>query len=117
MLRVVVNNSKALVAFRPYETGNVMRKLIGNVQDSATKTSIKIGEKRHIEDDFGAYINHSCNPNAIILDGHILAIKKIFPGEEITFDYIKNEGALAAPFICNKCHHKINGIEGCQKNR
>ena len=117
MLRVIVNNSKALVAFHPYETGNVIRKLIGKVQDSPTQTSIKIGEKQHIEDDFGAFINHSCNPNATILDGHLIAIEKINLGEEITFDYIKNEDALAAPFVCNECHNEINGTAGCKKNR
>jgi hypothetical protein len=117
MLRVVVNHSKALVAFHEYQNGNVIRKLIGKVQDTPTRTSIKIQENQHIEDDFGAYINHSCTPNTAILHGHLIALKHIPLGEEITFDYLKNEDALAAPFVCNKCHHEINGTVGCQKNR
>ena len=36
----------------------------------------------------GRYLNHSCDPNAGILDGRMLiALRPIVPGEEIRFDY------------------------------
>lgn len=36
----------------------------------------------------GMFVNHSCNPNAGIIDNRrLVAIKKIEQGEEITFDY------------------------------
>jgi uncharacterized protein len=36
----------------------------------------------------GRYLNHSCDPNAGILDGReLIALRPIVPGEEIRFDY------------------------------
>lgn len=36
----------------------------------------------------GRYLNHSCDPNAGIVDGRVLiALRAIVPGEEIRFDY------------------------------
>ena len=116
MLRVVVNNSKALVAAVPYPSGALIRRLIGREIDTPTRTSIQVGEGKHIEDDFGSFVNHSCDPSAIIEDGCLVAIKQIDVGNEITFDYKKNENTLASPFVCWDCKKIINGkITLCHK--
>lgn len=60
------------------------------------------------------YANHSCRPNAEsdVLRGHkiiIRAIKKILPGEEITYDYGKDYFNLILKPIgckCEKCVEK-----------
>lgn len=116
MFRVVVNNSKALVAAVPFSPGALIRQLVGREVDTPTRTSIQVGESKHIEDDFGSFVNHSCDPSAIIEDGCLVAIKQIDVGNEITFDYKKNENTLASPFVCWDCKKIISGKNTlCQK--
>lgn len=38
-------------------------------------------------ESFGWYLNHSCEPNCGIKGHHIVAMRTIQPGEEITIDY------------------------------
>ena len=63
------------------------------------------------------YANHSCEPNAEseVEDGHIWlkAIKKISPGEEITYDYNFDSEADFTPCYCGKkrCRGCINRVE------
>lgn len=55
------------------------------------------------------YINHSCAPSARIdLTGRaVVALRDILAGEEITFDYLRSERQIVAPFDC-RC-----GAEQC----
>ena len=116
MLRVIVNNSRALVAAVPFPPGALIRQLVGQENDTPTRTSIQVGNGRHIEDDFGSFVNHSCDPSAIIENGCLVALKQIDVGNEITFDYKKNEDILASPFLCWDCKKMITGkTTMCQK--
>lgn len=116
MLRVVVNNSRALVAVVPFKPGTVIRKLIGQEIDAPTRTSIQVKKDKHIEDEFGGFVNHSCNPSAMVKDGTLIATKYIDIGNEITFDYRQNEDTLASPFLCWECKKIISGKSTmCQK--
>jgi SET domain-containing protein len=59
------------------------------------------------------YINHSCDPNceSIEEDGHIwiTAIRKIAPGEEITYDYGLYDGEEGDEARCNCGAAKCRG--------
>lgn len=46
----------------------------------------------YLEEDT-KYVNHSCEPNGAFLNqsGHLVALRDITQGEEITFDYSANE--------------------------
>jgi len=109
MLRVIVNNSRALVTFRHYQKGNTIRELKGKIRSTPTKTSIKIDEECHIEDEFGSFINHSCRPSVKISNGKIIAVRNIKVGEEITFNYLHNEDILSNPFTCFECGESVTG--------
>jgi len=86
------------------------------VNKEKTRTSIQVGENRHVEDQMGMYINHSCHPSCVIDGMNVVAIKNIKVGEEITFDYAC-EGELASPFTCNCCGNYIDGKELLSERR
>ena len=52
-------------------------------------------------------MNHSFNPNCIIKDGHIVAIKCISINDELTFDYNQNETSMMCPFIDQETQKKL----------
>ena len=72
-----------------------------------TRTSIEIHSNLHVEDYFGRYINHDCNPTCKIQGYKVVAIKNMFAGDEVTFNYMENETAIAAPFTCRCCGNLI----------
>ena len=76
-----------------------------------TRTSIEIRSNLHVEDYFGRYINHDCNPTCEIQGYKVVAIKNMFAGDEVTFNYEENETAIASPFVCRCCGNLIGGKE------
>jgi SET domain-containing protein len=58
----------------------------------------------------GWFLNHSCEPNCVIMGRtKIVALRRIEPGEEITFDYSTNVGWEGFSMDC-EC-----GKKGCRK--
>jgi len=91
-----------------FKSGDTVLSLTGEVSPNPTRTSIKVAEKEHIEDSVGNFINHNCNPSCKIDGIKVIALKNIKNGEEITFDYSKNEDKLANPFICSCCNRLVS---------
>ena len=91
----------SLVATTNIPEGACILKLEGKILDKPTRYSIEIGEKRHIVDYYGSFINHSFSPTATIVDGCVVSCTEIKRGDQITFDYNKNETRLKCPFIDN----------------
>jgi SET domain-containing protein len=89
--------------------GEVLYYLKGPVESEPTRTSIQIGPNKHIEDIWGQYINHNCDPNIKIIDNNLVTLKEINDGDDITFDYNVSEENMASPFVCNCCGKLING--------
>ena len=86
----------ATCKYVPYEK---IRKLIGPIHSEPTRRSIEIDRNRHIIDFYGQYINHSFDPTCFIEDCHIIALKEINAGDEITFNYEMNETNICEPFV------------------
>ena len=75
--------------------------------DSPSRTSIQI-DASHMEDEFGMYLNHNCDPNAVVIvakEPYLVCINNIEKGDEVTIDYNDTEDRLSHPFFCN-CHHR-----------
>ena len=91
------------------EEGELVYILLGPILDKPTRTSIQIGPDKHIEDDHGQYINHSCDPSVEIVGSKLIALTPINHGDSITFNYNRNEDFMANPFKCNCCQGLIRG--------
>lgn len=62
------------------------------------------------EGSAGWFLNHSCEPNCVIMGRtKVVALRRIEPGEEVTFDYSTNVGWDGFSMECN-C-----GTKGCRK--
>ena len=86
------------------DIGTVVRNLlVDDVADRPTRTSIHIGNGRHVEDAIGIYINHSCTPSCKIVGSSVIAIDKLKKGDEITFNYNESELVVSSPFRCLCC--------------
>ena len=101
---------KGVFSIRYFRKGSVVHSLsLENVSSSPTRTSIEIGPSRHAEDSIGRFINPACRPSCVIQDNYVIAIKNIYSGDEITFDYSENETCMASPFLCDCCGKLIKG--------
>ena len=101
------NGMKGVYASINFKKGESIFTLTGPISDEQTRTSIKVGENLHIEDKFGAFINHNCDPTVKIQGRKVIAVKNIKHNDEITFDYSLNEGELVYPFVCVCCGSNI----------
>lgn len=93
---------RSLTATEKIRMGETIVDLPSVCQPNPDKYSIEIIEGVHVnctDHPVGA-INHSCDPNAAVRRGSIVAWRCIEPGESITIDYKKTERNLAEPFHC-----------------
>jgi hypothetical protein len=71
-----------------------------------TRMSVQRDWERHVEMDVPAtLLNHSCTPNLGVRENgwgayDFVAVRDIFTGEELAFDYAMTEHALLAPLPC-----------------
>ena len=102
---------KSVRTREPVAAGDLVMLLnVTDVRTSPTRTSIRIGPRRHVEDEVGACVNHSCNPTCAVMGEHIVALVDMPAGTEVTFDYADNEEAtLASPFTCLDCGAWVKG--------
>jgi len=110
MSGLIVQHS--LRAARSFSQGERLRALVGPIVGKPTRTSIHVGKNRHIEDDMGRYVNHSCRPSAYVAGNELRASRPILKGEEITFNYLVHEPAISSPFRCDECGATV-GVEPC----
>lgn len=90
-----------------------------------TRTTFQIGAQQHVEPSlFGAYLNHSCNPNVGIRAPaqlpnqlEVIALRDIFPHEDIVVDYamFEYETGPMAQIACrcgsHQCRTYITGYK------
>ena len=92
---------KGVFALRSFRRGEfIFRRRHGRVVRTAQIASLSAAERRHLcELDFdrsavllppGAFLNHSCEPNAMRSGVKVFAWRAIRRGEEITIDYRLN---------------------------
>jgi hypothetical protein len=95
-----VNTFGSCIATTPFRQGDTVLKLSGPIVAQPTRESIELDCHRHIIDPQGSFVNHSSTPTTCVNGIHqcLEAVRDIAIGEEITFDYNKNETCMAAPF-------------------
>lgn len=102
-----------LVASEPISEGEVIvQGAEAEVQDHRTWRTLQLGENRHLRNEFLNFVDHSCEPNAL-LDVDRLALVALRPipaGEPVTFFYPGSEVELSQSFVC-QC-----GSDNCLKD-
>lgn len=116
---IFLNHQLGVVAQKSYKKGELLFIVNGPIKSKRSKYSFAIDLNRHIEPrkekgvyNLGHYVNHSCNPTAVIRiiekDSNIpyievIARRNIKIGEEITFDYATLEYELTLINSICKC--------------
>tara|TARA_B110000881_G_scaffold133520_1_gene117410 strand:+ start:3950 stop:4303 length:354 start_codon:yes stop_codon:yes gene_type:complete len=100
---------KALFTDNPYKRGDIVHVLFGKELRTPTRLSIEIEPDLHVLDDWGIYMNHSSTPSVYIRGFHVVALRDIESGDEIHFDYNKNETKCCAPFYDYKSNIDVVG--------
>ena len=103
---------RAVLAAERIEAGVVVLHVKGRIVASPDRYSIQVGRDRHLAGppdlppeesvaDYGwRFLNHSCEPNAVLRGSFLVALKDIPEGSEVTFDYNTTEWEMAHPFPC-----------------
>lgn len=108
-------NFYSLVASKKYDSGDIIFVLSGAILSSPTRTSIELYPDLHIEDEHGKYMNHSFDPTCYIDGQKVVAMKSIYCGDELTFNYNENETNMACPFEDMKTNQLVKGKMHCEK--
>jgi hypothetical protein len=111
----------------PIRAGERLFTIEGEQTTTATRYSVQIGENLHIDlcgvhcteeildRYFWRFMNHSCEPNSLIRDRDVIALRDIQPWEAVTFDYNTTEWEMAEPFDCRcgsaNCLGTIRGLK------
>lgn len=117
-LRVAWSEGKARVeAARSFQPGDELMILEGEVAAQPTRYSVQVGAREHLAPPAAVaadpsvdkvylwrFLNHSCQPNAVVEGRRLVAIRAIAAGDEVTFDYHCTEYDMDAPFLCH-CGH------------
>ncbi len=113
-------NGKALYALRTFKEGDVVTPFFAQeVFCEPNYLTLQLDAHRHITllPEGLAFTNHSCAPN-IFFDTtsmHVIALKPIETGDELTFFYPSTEWDMAQTFKCQcgakNCLHRISGAK------
>lgn len=117
----------AVFAAETIEKGELIVVWSGKLVDGATLDTLPSNVRRYSlqveEDNFlvsltdcepADYVNHSCDANAG-LSGQIglVAMRRIEPGEEVTYDYAMSDGSSYDEFRClcgaHNCRGRVSG--------
>jgi hypothetical protein len=118
--------SYRLVALQPIAAGATVFRLEGELTDRATRYSVQLDENVHLDVGgdhsteemldryFWRFMNHSCDPNTVISNREVIALREIAPWTDITFNYNSTEYDMAEPFDCHcgaaRCFGVIRGF-------
>jgi hypothetical protein len=120
------NGQFQVVALAPIARGETLLYVNGRVVDRPSRYSVQIGAHEHVDppvpDDLAddmdrhawRFLNHSCEPNAVLRGRTLVAQRDIARGDEVTFDYATTEYEMAEPFACGcgaaRCRGLIRGF-------
>lgn len=81
-------------------------------QDGRSLHSIETDAGHFLHPD-AMFTNHSCDPSTYVdkKTGLLIAIRNVWPNDEITFDYLASESDIKFPFTCtcgaDNCFGKV----------
>jgi len=108
------NGGSATFTRFAFRAGETLYTLRGTPCAERTRYTFEIGPDEHLEDGYAQYINHSFQPNIEVRGRELVALTAIEVGDEITFDYLANESAIASPFVCYETGRRVD-TDGCRR--
>lgn len=121
-------SGRGAFATRPFATGELLAMWGGWIISTAELSRLTNKERTfavQVEDDLylvtprakvgsADFINHSCEPNAGLSGAiSLVAMRPIFPGEEIRYDYAMTDSNPDLGFVCRcaapKCRGQVSG--------
>jgi hypothetical protein len=122
-----------LISRESVPSGRCLFKIDGELTDAPTRYSVQVDRTLHVDLPAGCgledimdhfywcFMNHSCEPNAVIRGRQLVALKSIEPYQEIRFHYNTTEYELAEPFVChcgsNRCEGQIRGFRFLSRSK
>lgn len=109
---VRANGEFRLVAIRAIAAGERLFRIEGDPTHRPSRFSVQIAEDLHIDLQpnhateeildryFWRFMNHSCNPNAVVRGRDVFSRHAIAPWTSVTFNYNTTEWDMAEPFTC-----------------
>jgi hypothetical protein len=120
-----IHGNYHLMATGLIQPGELIMRLEGDLTRQPTRYSVQVDAGLHLEVPaeaglellldrfFWRFLNHSCDPSAIIRGREVIARRRIKPWDEVTFDYDSTEWDMAEPFPCrcgsSRCRGFIRG--------
>lgn len=101
-----------LVTNQAVPAGTLLFTLDGELTATPTRYTVQYDESRHVDLPAGCpleevldryywrFMNHACDPAAVIRDRSVLSLRPIPAWSEITFHYASTEYDMAEPFDC-----------------
>ncbi len=111
-----VPHAYRIVATEPIGEGEALFHVEGFTTDRPSRYSVQVDDHTHVDVDPGAtledmitrcpwrFLNHGCEPNAVLRGQDFVALRPIEAGEDVTYNYNTTEFDMAAPFDC-RCRH------------
>ena len=108
-----------LVTTEVLEMGTNILRFIGDIRATPGRYLVQIGSREHLHPPDSLadepheqrdprfvwrFLDHSCKPNAKVVEQSLVALRLIQVGEVLTFDYNLTEEDMATPFRC-ECGH------------
>lgn len=99
-----INGQLGVYTTKPIERGACVVALAHVFTDKPARYTIQLAANRHQAgtNEIDDYFNHSCDPNCY-LDVETLsfrALRRLEPGEQLTFNYLTSEWDMESPFHC-----------------
>ncbi|WP_205863057.1 SET domain-containing protein-lysine N-methyltransferase [Planosporangium thailandense] len=111
---------------QPVDAGGHLFAIDGELTDTPNRYTVQVGHALHVDlpESYGLelildrffwrFMNHSCEPTAVVRGREVLALKPLQPWQEITFHYNTTEYQMAEPFDCrcgsSRCEGTIQGF-------
>ena len=102
------HGEKATYSRFAFSRGEPVYTVRGEPSGTRTRESIEIALNQHVVDYYAVYLNHSFSPNLCLKGRQFFAVREIEPGEELTFNYLETESAIASPFTCYATGRNVN---------
>lgn len=107
LVRPNQHGERATFAKFAFRAGEVVYLVQGPATTVRSRESIEVGPDQHVADPYAVFINHSFTPNLEVRGRALVALVPIAPGDELTFNYLHSESAIAAPFVCHQSGQKV----------